>query len=112
MSDIYLWRITWDMNALSQYLSREKVNQVAFATRIEATQATVSRLARGKQQPTLALAERIERVTEGQVGLKDWPAFAAILKQKHGSEDSGRGASRVEPHPHENTQGFSEGGVE
>lgn len=62
---------------LADYLSRNSISQNAFAGSIDSTQATVSRLASGKMEPSLSLAIQIERATGGAV-----PANAWLEKEK------------------------------
>ena len=66
------------MQTLSQYLTKNKIRQAAFAQQINSTQATVSRLAAGTQQPSPEMAATISRATGGEVAISSWPAFAAF----------------------------------
>lgn len=56
---------------LAAYLKERGLKQRAFAKRCETTDATVSRIVAGKQRPSLALAGRIERETEGLVTMQE-----------------------------------------
>jgi transcriptional regulator with XRE-family HTH domain len=53
------------------------MSQGAFAAAIGVHQATVSRYASGKKRPSLAMLVRIKAVTEGAVGVEDFPETAA-----------------------------------
>lgn len=72
LSGIFLWGIDWGMNKLSQYLEAKKIKQSDFAKLIDATQATVSRLASGAMTPSPDLALRIDEVTGGEVSFPSW----------------------------------------
>jgi predicted XRE-type DNA-binding protein len=60
------------MTQLSQYLNKNKITQVEFASLINTTQATVSRLAVGKAEPSPRLALKIQEVTDGAVPFECW----------------------------------------
>jgi DNA-binding XRE family transcriptional regulator len=57
---------------LAEYLSTQKITDSAFARSIEAVPSTVMRLKRGERQPSMSLAQRIMRATDGAVRLDDW----------------------------------------
>jgi len=63
--------ISVDMMNLATYLEAHKKTQEAFAAEIGVKQATVSRLKRGKR-PSLELAAKIERATNGAVPASSW----------------------------------------
>lgn len=56
---------------LDAYLSWKQLSQAEFGRQIGVTQARVSQLCSG-ERPSLTLAQVIERVTEGAVGLSEW----------------------------------------
>ena len=60
------------MIKLTKYLEEAKLGQAVFAEGIGVTQATVSRLARGKMVPSLELALAIENATGGKVPMSSW----------------------------------------
>lgn len=60
------------MNALKSYLDDTGEKQVAFASRVGTTSATISRLCAGTLKPSLDLAHAIERETEGRVPTETW----------------------------------------
>lgn len=60
------------MNKLTSYLAKKKIDQKTFASMINTTQATLSRVINGKFKPTLELAVAIEKVTNGKVRCEDW----------------------------------------
>lgn len=60
------------MSDLAAFLTRTNQRQSDFAKRIGVDQATVSRLARRTHKPSLELAIRIERETDGQVPAVCW----------------------------------------
>jgi len=68
----------WDMMTLNQYLEAKKLTQAQFAGQIGATQATVSKLCKGRS-PSLGLAVRIQNETGGNVPISAWPNIAAVL---------------------------------
>ena len=59
------------MMNLAAYLQSQNKTQEAFAAEIGVRQATVSRLKRGKR-PSLQLAAKIERATQGAVSASSW----------------------------------------
>lgn len=63
------------MVTLNQYLRDSGMTQEDFAAAIKVTQATVSRLCRGKAQPSKELMLTIEKETAGAVPVLSW--FAA-----------------------------------
>jgi transcriptional regulator with XRE-family HTH domain len=60
------------MTKLSQYLTDQKIRQEDFATLVGATQATISRLARGQMVPGARLAMRIQNESKGAVPFESW----------------------------------------
>ena len=70
------------MNKLAQYLTDRKITQAEFAARIGVTQAMVSRLAKGKAQPSPDVAVRIERETDGIAPFHAWPAYSAFADDR------------------------------
>lgn len=62
------------MQKLKKFLTAEKLNQDEFAVIVNTTPATMSRVIRGKQPPSLELAVAIEDATKGKVRCKDWIA--------------------------------------
>ncbi len=60
------------MKKLKKYLSAAKIEQLVFASMVNTTPSTLSRVLNGKQPPTLQLALDIEKVTEGKVRCEDW----------------------------------------
>jgi transcriptional regulator with XRE-family HTH domain len=66
------------MSPLSAYLLDNGESQTEFAARVAVTQATVSRLCRGAMRPSLNLALRMERATEGMVPVGSWAETGAI----------------------------------
>ena len=69
------------MSKLTAYLTRSAKTQAQFASELGVDQATVSKLCRQKLIPSLELAVRIERATEGEVSAASWVA-------SHGQEDA------------------------
>lgn len=76
--------ISSHMQTLSQYLKTEKIRQTEFAEMIGTTQGTVSRLCSGTQNPTLDLAQRVEKATGGQVPIVAWPNIAKLAEALSG----------------------------
>jgi transcriptional regulator with XRE-family HTH domain len=60
------------MSTLSAYLCSANISQKAFAELVEIDKSVVSRLARMEIRPSLDLAFRIERVTNGAVPASSW----------------------------------------
>ena len=60
------------MSVLHSFLSDRGITQSDFAARLHVDQATVSRLVRGVARPSLDLAVRIERETEGLIPASSW----------------------------------------
>ncbi|RJL18236.1 helix-turn-helix domain-containing protein [Paracoccus siganidrum] len=63
------------MATLRHHLETSGETQAAFAQRINIQQGTVSKLARGVMLPSLKLAQKIERATDGQVPVSSWNAI-------------------------------------
>ncbi len=57
---------------LHHYLESKNEPGAHFARRVGADQSVISRLVTGDRTPTLALAQRIDKATGGQVSLHDW----------------------------------------
>ena len=57
---------------LDTYLERAKITDDDFGALIERDRTMVSKLRRGKLLPTLEVAGRIERVTNGEVPMQSW----------------------------------------
>lgn len=60
------------MHPLAIYLRDRNITQAGFAELIGVSQASVSKLLRGANQPSLDLAFRIERATGGAVPAGVW----------------------------------------
>lgn len=59
---------------LNEWLKAANSTATALAKRSGLTVSTVTRLARGIQQPNSATVRAIERATAGAVGSNDWAA--------------------------------------
>lgn len=57
---------------LETYLQSTGETQTAFAARVEATVPTINRIIGNQMNPSLALALRIERATDGKVPVAVW----------------------------------------
>lgn|GEM_PF-2739706 len=75
MQGIFLMGINGRMNRLFQYLQANGIRQADFAERCGVTQSVISRLAKGRAQPSPKLAGTIEKETGGAVRFYDWPAY-------------------------------------
>jgi len=90
------------MSLLAEYLECRGITQAAFARSVGLTQATVSKLCRGKVGVSLAKAAQIERATGGAVPMSSFlsPSEAARspdLCEAEGSlpaEEGGDGVAR------------------
>lgn len=71
--------IMWGMMTLSQYLNTKNIRQAEFARLIGTTQGTVSKLGKDRQ-PSLDLAAKIERATDGAVPAASWPNIRKLLE--------------------------------
>lgn len=60
------------MMTLGKYLTETQTRQSDFAASIGVAQATVSRLVGGSMTPSLELATKIKRVTQGLVDYDAW----------------------------------------
>jgi transcriptional regulator with XRE-family HTH domain len=60
------------MEQLTSYLQRHGLSQREFAVMIGRSEATVSRLAKGSQRPSLDLLLSIAKVTRGEVPADAW----------------------------------------
>jgi plasmid maintenance system antidote protein VapI len=65
-------RIISSMNALSKHLQARRITQTAFAIEVDTTPATISRICAGVFPPSLDLAVRIDRATDGAVPVASW----------------------------------------
>lgn len=59
---------------LSEWLERSEVSKADFARELEYDPSNLSKLLRGKARPSLKVAVRIERITEGAVPATGWAA--------------------------------------
>ncbi len=78
------------MNALHAYLLEQGIGNAEFATRVHSSEATISRLRRGKQSPSFRLLARITEATNQRVTPNDF------LKGENGTaapNDQVQGAS-------------------
>lgn len=57
---------------LREYLQSRSIRQKAFADEIDATQGYVSKLVRGEVVPSMEIAAKIHRVTDGAVPYEAW----------------------------------------
>ena len=57
---------------LKAYLNKKGMTQLAFAKSIGISPAELNRFIKGKRTPTLKLAKKIERITQGQVTTDDY----------------------------------------
>lgn len=64
------------MSTLFAYLDSNKIRQADFAERVGTTQGLISRLVGGRAKPSLDLAVRIQRATDGQVRADAWVSLA------------------------------------
>lgn len=58
--------------ALDTYLRDEGIKDADFAPLIERDRSMVSKLRNGRVQPTIELADRIEKATGGRVPIQSW----------------------------------------
>ena len=62
---------------LADFLTEASLNASDFATQLGCETSTVTRILRGERKPSLELALRIERVSEGKVKPNDFMNEAA-----------------------------------
>lgn len=60
------------MSALDAYLKDNGISNAAFAKKVGASEATISRLRSGKQTPSFPLVARIAAETDGSVTPNDF----------------------------------------
>ena len=60
------------MSTLRAFLLESNETQAEFAERIGVSQGTVSKLCKGLISPSLPLALKIQRVTDGKVTVESW----------------------------------------
>jgi transcriptional regulator with XRE-family HTH domain len=66
------------INALDRYLAERGMTNVEFGRAVDASEATISRLRKGKQAPSYSLVLRIRDATKGAVTADDFlPASPA-----------------------------------
>jgi hypothetical protein len=76
----YRFGILRDMT-LKEYFNRTQGDRERFAKEIGTTPAYLSHLIFGHRQPSVKLAARIIKATNGKVGVKDlWPDIAAVIR--------------------------------
>lgn len=63
------------MEKLKSYAAKYEGNQGDLAKYLEISRPHLSLLLAGKKQPSLELAYRIERLTEGDVPMNSWVPF-------------------------------------
>lgn len=61
---------------LRQWLEAEQVTQAELARRCEYDKGNMHRILNGKLRPTLDLAFRIERATDGAISASEWTRAA------------------------------------
>ena len=66
------------MNDLKRYLSNNDETQEQFAERVGVKQATISRILRGKAQPSPELAIKIQDATQGKVPWTGWSKYQPL----------------------------------
>jgi len=59
-------------NAFWRWIDREKVKMEPLARRLRVTPQHLSEVKRGNTMPSLALAQRIARLTKGEVDANSW----------------------------------------
>ncbi len=63
------------LNPMSSFVSFLKCSGLShrdFAKKVQVDPSIISRLSTGKMTPSLKLAARIERITQGQIGATSW----------------------------------------
>jgi transcriptional regulator with XRE-family HTH domain len=73
---------------LTRYRKARGLTIDAFAAKIGASKATISRLEGGLQDPSFALVRRIIAETEGEISADD---FVTVKGESDGAEDGRRG---------------------
>ena len=64
------------MENLRKYLSEKKITQRKFADDLDVGQPTISKLLSGDSKPSLALAAKIQKITNGLVPHDCWGSEA------------------------------------
>ena len=74
---------------LEQYLSLKKLSEREFSSILNVSQAHVSNIIKGRRNPSLILAKRIEEATNGYVAIKDLlnPEVPSRLRNMEKNED-------------------------
>lgn len=65
---------------LNQFLTLQKISRAAFAERVGISQPYLSQLEAGKRVPSLELAVRIERETDGAVLAVSWVSLLDVQR--------------------------------
>lgn len=60
------------MKKLKSFLKRKKLQQNEFAGLVKTSPANLCRILQDQFLPDLALAQRIEKITDGEVRCIDW----------------------------------------
>lgn len=68
---------------LIEWLEQEGVSQASFAKQINVSQPTLGRFANGRSDPSVRIANEIERVTNGAVRPRDWDKLSDYLMDKY-----------------------------
>ena len=58
---------------LKEWLKKTGRKQTWVAEQAGVAISTISRIVTGKTRPSLDIVQKIERITDGAVGLHDWP---------------------------------------
>jgi len=67
------------MSTLSTYLKAQSVTQANFAELVGVSQGYIAKLCAGSKQPSLEVAKRVEKATDGDVKVSSWPEFSAVM---------------------------------
>jgi len=60
------------MSSFASFLKRSGLSHRDFAKKVQVDPSIISRLSTGKMTPSLKLAARIERTTQGEIGATSW----------------------------------------
>lgn len=81
------------MTLLDHHLRERKISGASFARMLGVSEAYLSQLRRGRRLPSLSLAMKIERATEGEVRAAAWTAEEPDLPEPAPASEQARGAA-------------------
>lgn len=76
------------MAKLREHLKEKRITQRAFADRVGVSKAYMSEIASGLKVPSLEVAVRIQRATDGDVAVESWIPEQVCFPTPRNQEDA------------------------